>query len=104
MPTLFGLALASILLVAFIRYELRTAWCGIVLSNGVDVLVSARSYEEIVHRFETSDEPDERERWDQAVLDVLHADRPYEWEFLAQTLVWQVPARGRQEELCMQDW
>jgi hypothetical protein len=83
---LLGVALASILFVAYIRHELRTAYYGITLSNGVDVLVSPEMYREILQRYGTLDDPDDGRRWDRAVLEVMRPVRPLEGRFLLETL------------------
>jgi hypothetical protein len=82
MLALLGLALALILIFAFIYTELRLAWYEIRLSSGIDVLVSPELHEEIVFRFQMSKEPDAWKRWDEAVLSVLRFERPAEWEYL----------------------
>ncbi len=86
MLTLLGVALVAILFGALLRHELRTAYHGITLSNGVDVLVGPEMYREILLRYGTLDEPDDARRWDRAVLDVMHPVRPRECRFLAATL------------------
>jgi hypothetical protein len=75
----------TLILVAFIQNELRSAWFGIRLSNGFDVLVSPEMYRKIVQRYRLSDEPD---AWDRAVLNAIRVERPNEWRFL-------VRSRGR---------
>ncbi len=86
MLALLGVALTSVLFWTFLRHELRTAYHGITLSNGVDVLVSPEMYREILRRYGTLDEPDDARRWDQAVLNVMRPVRPHEWRFLVETL------------------
>jgi hypothetical protein len=86
MVILLGLVVVLILVVAFIHAEIRSAWCEIRLSNGVDVLVSPELCREIMQRFEMSDEPDVSQRWNQAVLAALHAERPQERSFLIREL------------------
>jgi hypothetical protein len=83
MLALFGLALALVLVVAFIHAEIRSAWYEITLSSGIDVLVDPEMYEEIVRRYQMSDEPDSWKRWDEAVLSDLRMERPTEWEYIA---------------------
>jgi hypothetical protein len=83
MLALLGLTLALVLLFAFIYTELRSAWYEITLSSGIEVLVDAEMYEEIVRRYQMSDEPDSWKRWDEAVLSDLRTERPTEWEYLA---------------------
>jgi len=97
MPTVLSLAVASILIVTFVRHTIRTAWYGVTLSNNVDVLVSPSMYEEIIERFRTSDVPDPEERWDRAILSVIRAERPHEWRFLARTLGREKSAKWRQQ-------
>jgi hypothetical protein len=86
MLTLLGVALTSTLLWAALRHDLRIAYHGITLSNGVDVLVSPEMYREVLSRYGTLDEPDAARRWDRAVLDVLRPVRPLEWRFWVETL------------------
>jgi hypothetical protein len=93
-----GLAFGLIALGAAIQFELRSACCGVVLSNGVEVMVSAEMYRSIVARYRSqggSDpepalglelEPEPWQRWDRAVLDVLRLERPNEWRFLVRSL------------------
>jgi hypothetical protein len=83
MLALLGLALALVLIVALIYAELHSAWYEVTLSNGIEVLVNPEMHEEIVRRFQMSNEPDVLKRWDEAVLSVLRLERPAEWEFLA---------------------
>jgi hypothetical protein len=86
MLALFGLGLALVVVVVLICAEVRSAWCEIALSNGVDVLVDPEMYEDILSRFQMAEEPHPWKRWDQAVLSVLRARRPRECEYLARTL------------------
>jgi hypothetical protein len=84
------LAFGLIALGAAIHFELRSAACGVVLSNGVEVMVSPEMYRSIVARYRSADAY-ERElepwgRWDRAVLDVLRPERPNEWRFLVRSL------------------
>jgi hypothetical protein len=90
MLVILGSTLSLILIGAAVYYEIRTAVCGIALSNGVEVLVSPEMYREILHRYQMGDLDDEREQWDQAILDVLRPVRPREWKYLARTLGYQV--------------
>src|SRR4051812_24738122 len=48
----FGLALAAVLVAAAVRREVRAAYHGLTLSNGMDVLVSPETYGKILDRFE----------------------------------------------------
>jgi hypothetical protein len=89
-----ALTLALIMVAAAVHSELRSASCGIALSNGVEVLVSPEMYREIVHQYRTMDEPDDLKRWDQAVLDALRPERPNEWKYLVRTLGYQVATEG----------
>jgi hypothetical protein len=82
MLAVLGLALALVLIVASIHAELGAAWYEIPLSSGIDVLVSPETHEEIVRRFQMSNERDAWKRWDEAVLSVLRFERPTEWEYL----------------------
>ena len=82
MLAFLGLALALILIFWFTYAALGAAWYEIMLSSGIDVLVSPEMYEEIVRRFQRSNEPDAWKRWDEAVLSVLRLERPAEWEYL----------------------
>jgi hypothetical protein len=82
MLALLGLAVALILMGAFIYAELHSAWYEITLSSGIDVLVSPEMHEEMVRRFQISKGPDTWELWDEAVLSVLRFERPAEWEYL----------------------
>lgn len=91
MMIILGTTLVLILAVAATHSALRSAWCGITLSNGVDVLVPRDLYHEIVHRFETMDGHDAWKRWDRAILDVLRNERPHEWKFLMRSLGYHVP-------------
>jgi len=87
MPALPVLALVSLVLGLFwIRHELRSAICGITLSNGVEVLVGKKSYVEILRRYRRLHEPDPARRWDQAVLTVVREERPVEARLLGRTL------------------
>jgi hypothetical protein len=90
MLMLFGLILGSIAVVAAIIYEVRSALFGVALSNGVEVLVSREMYWSIVRRYQADHEPDDRVRWDHAVLDILRPVRPNEWRFLVRSLGYQV--------------
>jgi hypothetical protein len=86
------LAFGLIALGAAIHFELRSASCGVVLSNGVEVLVSPETYRTIVARYRSEgrpvheSEPEALRRWDRAVLDVLHLERPNECRFLVRSL------------------
>jgi hypothetical protein len=86
MLTLLGVALSSILFWAVLRHELRTAYHGITLSNGIEVLLSPEMYREVLTLYGRLDEPDNARRWDLAVLDVMRPSRPREWRFLVGTL------------------
>jgi hypothetical protein len=86
MLALLGLTIAILFMAAIIHAELRASLYEITLSNGMDVLVSREMYEEIVRRFEMFDDPDLLQRWDQAVVNVLRAERPNEWRFVVRSL------------------
>jgi hypothetical protein len=90
----FGLTCALILIAAAVHSELRSASYGIVLSNGVEVLVNPEMYREVLCLYRVMDDPDEWARWDQAVLDILRPERPLEWKFLVRSLGYQVSAEG----------
>ena len=94
MLALFGLTLGSIVVAAAIVYEVRSALFGLALSNGVEVLVSQEMYWSIVRRYQADSEPDDRVRWDHAVLDILRPERPNEWRFLVRSLGYQVSSGG----------
>jgi hypothetical protein len=81
-----GLTVAVIVVVLAVRYELRSAFYEIPLSNGVPILVNQATYGSIVRRFQTETEPDDLIRWDHAVLDTLRPERPREWRFLVRSL------------------
>src|SRR4051812_6060908 len=85
-----GLTLAVVLVAMAIRFEMRSALYGITLSNGVEVLVSPQTYDVIVRRYHALVVPDEDNRWDQAILDILRVDRPSEWTFLVRSLGFHV--------------
>jgi hypothetical protein len=89
-----GVIFGLILVAAAIHSEIRSALVGIALSNEVEVMVTPAMYREIVQRYQTLDEPDDWERWDQAVLDVLRPERPNEWKYLVRSLGYQVSADG----------
>src|SRR4051794_40575323 len=89
-----GLTVALIVIAAALHSEIRSALYGVVLSNGVEVLVSADMYREIVRQYRILDDRDDWNRWDQAVLDVLRPTRPQEWKFLVRSLGYQVAAEG----------
>jgi len=94
MPALPVLMLVSLVLGLFwIRHELRSALCGITLSNGVEVLVGKESYAKILRRYRMLHEPDPARRWDQAALTVVREERPVEAKFLGRTL--DARPRGR---------
>ena len=78
MLMLFALILVSIVVVAAIVYEIRSALFGLALSNGIEVLVSREMYWSIVRRYQMDDEPDHRVRWDHAVLDIIRPVRPHD--------------------------
>ncbi len=90
MLALFGLTLGSIVVAAAIVHEIRSALFGLALSNGVEVLVSREMYWSIVRRYQADSEPDDRVRWDHAVLDILRPKRPQEWRFLVRSLGYQI--------------
>jgi hypothetical protein len=90
MLLILGLTLGSLVLVAAVHHEFRTACYGVSLSNGAEVLVKSAMYEEIVHRYRTLDELDDWARWDQAVLDTLRTERPNEWKLLMRSLGYQL--------------
>ena len=90
MLMLFALILGSIVVVAAIVYEIRSALFGLALSNGVEVLVSREMYWSIVRRYQMDDEPDHGVRWDHAVLDVIRPVRPHEWKYLVRSLGYQI--------------
>lgn len=90
MLVLLGSTLSLILIGAALCFEIRSAVCGIALSNGVEVLVSPEMYREILYRYQTSDLDDDLERWDQAILDVLRPVRPREWRYLVRTLGYHI--------------
>jgi len=90
MLAILGLTIALILITVLAHSSLHSAFYGITLSNGVDVLVSPEMYREIVRQYKIGDEPDELERWDQAVLDVLRPERPNEWKYLVRSLGYKV--------------
>jgi len=81
-----GLSLGVILLAAAIYSELRSAYYGLVLSNGVEVLVSPGMYREIVRQYRMRDDHDTADGWDQTVLEVLRSERPQESRLLARSL------------------
>jgi hypothetical protein len=91
-----GLTFAFIVVVLAVRHEMRSALYGISLSNGVEVLVNHETYGAIVRRFqtETEPEPDDRIRWDHAILDTLRPERPEEWKFLVRSLSYRVAPAG----------
>jgi hypothetical protein len=93
-----GLTLAFILIVTFVHAEFRSEWCGITLSNGMDVLVSHQMYREIVQQYRMLDEPDVWRRWDQAVLLVIRPERPLEWKLLVRSLRHPNEGSGRRRE------
>jgi len=78
------------MVIAAIQSALRSACCGITLSNGVEVMVSPETYRAIMDRYRTQDEPDASIRWDHAVLDILRPDRPNEWRFLVRSLGYHI--------------
>jgi hypothetical protein len=80
--------------VAATHRALRSAYYGITLSNGVEVLVSPQTYRAIVSQYGNNDEPDAWQRWDHAVLDVLRPDRPNEWKYLVRSLGYRVAPEG----------
>jgi hypothetical protein len=90
MLVLCELILGSIVVGAAIFHEVRSALFGLSLSNGVEVLVSRDTYEAIVRRYQADGEPDDRVRWDDAVLDILRPDRPHEWRYLVRSLGYQI--------------
>jgi hypothetical protein len=90
MLVILGSTLSLVLVGALIYSEIRSAVCGITLSNGVEVLVSSEMYREILYQYRTLDLDDDRERWDQAILDVLRPVRPREWKYRARTLGYHV--------------
>jgi hypothetical protein len=81
-----GLSLGVILIAAAIHSELRSAYYGIALSNGVEVLVSPAMYREIVRQYRMRDDRDTADGWDQTVLEVLRSERPQESRLLARSL------------------
>jgi hypothetical protein len=85
-----GVTLGMILIGAAIHSELRRAWYGLTLSNGVQVLVSPATYRAILARYRALDEPEAWRRWDDAILDVLRPQRPHEWRYLARSLGYHV--------------
>jgi hypothetical protein len=89
-----GLTLALIVVVLAVRHEMRSALYGLSLSNGVEVLVNRETYGAIVRRFQTETEPDDRIRWDHAILDTLRPERPEEWKFLVRSLRYRVAPTG----------
>jgi len=93
-----GLTVTLILMIAFAHLELRSALCGITLSNGVEVLVSPEVYAEIVYQYGTYTSSDYWNRWDQAVLKVLRLTRPNECRYLALTLGQSTRAKARSRE------
>jgi hypothetical protein len=90
MLMLFALTLASIVVVAAVVYEIRSALFGLELSNGVEVLVSREMYWSVVRRYQMDDEPDHKLRWDHAVLDAIRPVRPQEWRYLVRSLGYQI--------------
>jgi hypothetical protein len=93
MIVVMGVVLGLIVVAGVVRSELRSALCGLTLSNGVEVLVSEETYREIVRRFQASD-PGDGQCWDEVVLEVLRPDRPHEWRFLARSLGYHVVEDG----------
>jgi hypothetical protein len=79
-----------------VYFEVRSAYCGIALSNGVEVMVSPELHRAIMERYRSEGEaeaeaelelePEPLRRWDRAVLDVLRLERPNEWRFLVRSL------------------
>jgi hypothetical protein len=91
-----GLVLA-VVVVGVVHREIRSAYQGVTLSNGTDVLVSPAEYEEILARFEALEDSaaypdlDDDRLWDEAILGVLRAKRPVESRFLARSLSAEEP-------------
>lgn len=92
-----GLALTTILMGALARSGLSSACECVTLSNGVEVLVSLAAYEEIERRHATSDHREGSNRWDEAVLRVIEANRPRECHYLRETLGHDRPAIGSEK-------
>jgi len=84
------LALGLILIGAAIHFELRSAYYGVSLSNGIEVLVTPEMYRAIVTRYRSGEESEALERWDEAILEVLRPERPNEWKFLVRSLGYHV--------------
>jgi hypothetical protein len=89
-----GIALGCIVIAAAVHSEIRAAQCGVVLSNGVEVLVSPQMYRAIEDRYAARGEADAWQCWDEAVLEVLRPVRPNEWKFLVRSLGYHVAPEG----------
>ena len=92
MVALLGLTVVSFLVSALVDFQFRSAYHGLLLSNGVEVLVSAEVSGRIERDYTASAERNEEKRWDDAILNALRHDRPREWTYLIQSLAFSKAA------------
>src|SRR4051794_6246971 len=92
---LLMLALVAVSIAAFVRSEIRSACCGIALSNGLEVLVDREAHEEILRRLEATDPTAVWKRWDHVILNTIRDEHPEEWRFLARSLLRETRSHER---------
>ena len=86
MVALLGLLGVMFVISSLADHYVRSACHGLVLSNGVEVLVNGTVHAQIERDYAASSEFDEEKRWDDAVLNALRHERPREWRYLIQSL------------------
>jgi len=86
MLSLLVLALAVLVIAAFVHSEIRSACSGFTLSNGMEVIVGRDEYGAIIRRFNSADAPATWKRWDHIILTTIRAEHPEEWRYLMRAL------------------